>query len=345
MKFALVSSFVPFIKGGGTAIVEWLEQKLVEHGHQVETIFLPFVETMDRMLDQMLAYRMLDITESVDRMVAFRPPAYLVRHPHKILWFIHHFRAYYDLWDTEYRGCPDNPTTQAFRARLMDIDETALHESQAIYTNSAVVSQRLRRFNSVESTVLYPPLLDTSPFRSGPYGNSIVYVSRMEHHKRQHLLVEAMRHVRSNATLILAGKSHSSSYPRQLRLTAMRHGLGDRVQIIDRWISEKEKADLLQNCRAAAYLPFDEDSYGYPSLEAHHACRAILTTHDSGGVLELVEHEKNGLVCNPTPEALAAGIDRLLDDPHLAEEMGQRGPQRMADLRIHWDHVVEKMVA
>ncbi|MDA0657736.1 MAG: glycosyltransferase family 4 protein [Planctomycetota bacterium] len=345
MKLALVSSFVPFIKGGGTAIVEWLEHKLVEHGHQVETIFLPFVEVMDRMLDQMLAYRMLDITESVDRVIAFRPPAYLIRHPNKVLWFIHHFRAYYDLWDTEYRGCADNPATRAFRARLMDIDETALKESRSIYTNSAVVGQRLRTFNSVESTILYPPLLDASLFRSGSYGDTIVYVSRMEHHKRQHLLVEAMRHTRSPAKLVLAGKSHSQSYPRQLRLTAMRYGLSDRVQIIDRWISEEEKAGLLKNCRAAAYLPFDEDSYGYPSLEAHHACKSILTTSDSGGVMELVQDGVNGLVCEPTAEALAAAIDRLFDEPNLAAEMGHRGPRRMSELNINWDHVVEKLAA
>ncbi|MDA1179570.1 MAG: glycosyltransferase, partial [Planctomycetota bacterium] len=149
----------------------------------------------------------------------------------------------------------------------------------------------------------------------------------MEHHKRQHLLVEAMRHTRSPAKLVLAGKSHSQSYPRQLRLTAMRYGLSDRVQIIDRWISEEEKAGLLKNCRAAAYLPFDEDSYGYPSLEAHHACKSILTTSDSGGVMELVQDGVNGLVCEPTAEALAAAIDRLFDEPNLAAEMGHRGPR------------------
>lgn len=345
MKIALVSSFVPFIKGGGTAIVEWLAQKLDEHGHQVETIFLPFVETMDRMFDQMLSYRMLDITESADRMIAFRPPAYLVRHPHKILWFIHHFRVFYDLWESEYRACPDNSANRAFRARLMDLDETALAESQAIYTNSAIVGQRLRHFNSTESQVLYPPLFDPKPFRPGAYGNSIVYVSRMEHHKRQHLLLEAMRFTRSPAKLVLAGKSHSASYPRQLRMTALRYGIADKVRIVDRWISEEEKAEMLRDCRAAAYLPFDEDSYGYPSLEAHHACKSILTTSDSGGVMELVTHEVNGLVCDPTPQALAEAIDRLFDEPHLAEEMGHRGPQRMAQLNISWDYVMEKLAA
>ena len=42
MKVALCSTFVPFVFGGARFIVEWLEEKLREHGHQVERIYLPF---------------------------------------------------------------------------------------------------------------------------------------------------------------------------------------------------------------------------------------------------------------------------------------------------------------
>ncbi|MDO9245520.1 MAG: glycosyl transferase family 1, partial [Phenylobacterium sp.] len=35
MKIVLASSFVPFINGGARFIVEWLEEKLLEHGHEV----------------------------------------------------------------------------------------------------------------------------------------------------------------------------------------------------------------------------------------------------------------------------------------------------------------------
>ncbi len=44
MRICLVSSFVPFINGGGRFIVEWLEQKLREHGHEVERFYLPSEE-------------------------------------------------------------------------------------------------------------------------------------------------------------------------------------------------------------------------------------------------------------------------------------------------------------
>jgi len=78
-------------------IVEWLEEKLLEHGHEVERFYLPFIETPHDMLDQIAALRMMDLTQAGDRLIAFRPPAYVLRHPNKVLWFIHHIRAYYDL--------------------------------------------------------------------------------------------------------------------------------------------------------------------------------------------------------------------------------------------------------
>ncbi len=50
-----------------------------------------------------------------------------------------------------------------------------------------------------------------------------------------------------------------------------RHGLSDRVELIPRWISEEEKADLISRSLAVLYLPYLEDSYGYVTLEVFHA--------------------------------------------------------------------------
>jgi glycosyltransferase involved in cell wall biosynthesis len=167
----------------------------------------------------------------------------------------------------------------------------------------------------------------------------------MENHKRQHLLVEAMRYTTSRARLVLAGKSHSAGYPRKLKLTVLKYRLQSKVQLLDRWISEEEKSRLLSDCAAAAYLPFDEDSYGYPSVEAQHACKAVLTTWDSGGVLELVQDGVNGLITEPDPRQIALAIDRLVETPGLAEQLGAAGPRRIEELGIHWDHVIRRLTA
>jgi glycosyltransferase involved in cell wall biosynthesis len=96
---------------------------------------------------------------------------------------------------------------------------------------------------------------------------------------------------------------------------------------------------------ACAYLPFEEDSYGYVSLEAYQACRPVVTCRDSGGTLEIVEDGVTGRIAAPDPISLARVLDELAADPAAARRMGHAGRRRMDELNISWDHVVERMLA
>jgi len=345
MKFLIVTSYVPFIRGGATLIVDWLKSKLDEAGHQSEVIRLPFVDDKDSLLEQMMSYRLMDLQDFGDCLIALRPPAYLLQHPNKRLWFIHHFRVFYDLWQSEYCPYEDNPANRSFRARLMEADQVGLLESKKIFTNSKIVSQRLQHFNEIASQVLYPPIFQPEIYRCEEYEPFIACVCRMEHHKRQHLLIEAMRYTRSDAKLLLAGSSSSDQYPGSLKLKVIQYGLGKKVEIRNRWISEEEKANIFNRCRAVAYLPFDEDSYGYPSLEAQHAGKAVLSTWDSGGVPELIVNGKNGRLVDANPQALAAAIDEFIEDLPFAERLGSEGPKRIQELDINWKHVIDSFAS
>lgn len=345
MKIVLCSSFVPFINGGYRNIIEWLEVMLQEAGHQVERIYLPQVDVPDLLFQQMAAYRWVDLTSSADRVICFRPPAHLIPHPHKILWFIHHIRAFYDLWDSPYRGYPDDAKHRAIRDALRAADTAALHEAKSVFTNSRVVSGRLKRFNNVNSTVLYPPIFRPERFHCRTFNDEIVYICRMEHHKRQHLLIDAMRYTQTPVRLRLCGTGFGVGYTQELAQSIARSRLQERVVIENRWISEEEKVDYLADCLAAAYLPLDEDSYGYPSLEASHAQKPILTTTDSGGVLELVQDGFNGFVSEPDPRALAAAMDKLYLDRVATRHMARNAHARLNDLDINWSHVLERLLA
>lgn len=345
MRVALCSSFVPFINGGARFIVEWLSAELIKRGHETEIIWLPFVETPDTMFRQMLAYRMLDLANRADKLIAFRPPAYVIPHPNKTLWFIHHFRSFYDLWDSPHRPVDDDRRGRAFRNRLMAADTHAIGEAKRIFTNSRVVAGRLKRFNGIDSEVLYPPIHEPERFRPGPYGEEIVAVSRIEPHKRQALFVEAMRFVRSPVKLRVCGLSHDGKYYAKLQKIVTRHRLEDRVTIDHRWISEEEKAEILGGCLAVAYAPTDEDSYGYPTLEGALAERPSVTTHDAGGTLEFIRDGRNGFICDPTPESLAMAFDKLWEDRRGAQALGRAARKRIDELRIDWPHVIENLLA
>lgn len=345
MRIALCSSFVPFVNGGYRNIVEWLEAALLEAGHEVERIYLPEVDAPDLLFQQMAAFRYVDLS-AADRIVCFRPQAHLIRHPHKIVWFIHHLRSFYDLWDNPmYRGFPDDPKHRGIRDALRAADTAALKEAKAVFANSRVVSDRLARFNGIDSEPLFPPILRPERFSFRSMNDEILCVCRLEHHKRQHLLVEALKHCRSPVRLRLCGTSAGSGYPADVARMAQDWGVADRLTIDDRWITEEEKAELLADCLAAAYLPLDEDSYGYPTLEAAHAGKPVLTASDAGGVLEFVVHGRNGLVANPDPVAIARAMDQLFEDRDATRRLGQAATARIDEMNIGWKHVLERLLA
>lgn len=344
MRIALCSSFVPFINGGYRNIVEWLESMLRDAGHEVERVYLPEVDTPDLLFQQMAAFRYVDLS-AADRIICFRPQSHLIQHPHKIVWFIHHLRVFYDLWDSSYRSFPDDVKHCGIRDALRAADTAGLVEARRVFSNSEVVSARLRAYNGVESEPLFPPVFEPERYHFRSMNDEIVYVSRLEDHKRQHLLIEALQHCRSQVRLRLCGVGAGGAYPAQLIQRAEELGVAGRVTMDQRWVSEEEKVDYLADCLACAYLPLDEDSYGYPTIEAAHASKPTLTTHDSGGPLEFVVHEVNGLIAHPEPQALAQAMDRLFEDRDATRRMGDSAKGRIAELNISWSHVLERLLA
>jgi glycosyltransferase involved in cell wall biosynthesis len=300
---------------------------------------------LEHILPQMASIRLMKLDDYFERVITIRPPAHMVRHPRKVVWFIHHLRMFYDLWQTPYCPVRDDASGRAMRSAIMSADNVALREAHKVFTNSQVVGDRMRRFNKVDSEVLYPPILHPEMFRAGEYGDEIVSVCRMEHHKRQHLMVAALAHTHTPVRLRLCGTSLDPAYGPGLLDTARRLGVAARITLEERWITEQEKADRLENALASAYLPFDEDSYGYPTIEAAHARRCTVTVSDSGGVPEFVIDGVTGLITEPHPAAMAQAFDRLYADRALARRLGERAGEYVTKLGIGWDTVVERLLA
>ncbi len=182
MRIVIASSFVPFIRGGGRFIVDWLEEKLRDHGHQVEKFYLPSDE---RPRDPPRHAPRL----SHDECGRWRRPAHhdpppgsspetpqqdrLVHPPHAWLLRSCPYRAFER---AAHRG-RTRPARGAHPHR-----HGSLAEARKIFTNSRVVGDRLRSFNGLQSEVLYPPLFDVSGFRFESANDEIVSVCRVEPH-------------------------------------------------------------------------------------------------------------------------------------------------------------------
>jgi glycosyltransferase involved in cell wall biosynthesis len=344
VKVILATSTAPFVHGGAGLLVDWLQEALVARGHEVDTFHIPVDTTARRLPAQLVGLRLWDFTGHGDRLIAVRTPSYLIRHHSKVVWFLHHHRPAYDLWDT-HRDVPDDGAGEEFRRMMLTSDEVALGEAHALFTNSKRVSDRLRHYNGLESEVLYPPLGEGVPAQPGPFSDTLVYVSRVTAHKRQLLAVQALAHTTTPVRLAIGGTDGGSGESDRIRGAIARLGLADRVDFYDEVITDEHKRDLFAGSLGVVYIPEDEDSYGFVGLEAAAAHKPVVTTTDSGGVHELVTDGVNGLVTPPTPQGLAGAFDALWQDRSSAQRMGAAHADRLGELNLSWDHVVERLLA
>jgi glycosyltransferase involved in cell wall biosynthesis len=112
-------------------------------------------------------------------------------------------------------------------------------------------------------------------------------------------------------------------------------GLTQRVRFLGR---RSDAGDLLAACDVFV-LPSRLEGLGVAALEAMAAARPVVASA-VGGLAEAVEHESTGLLVPPEdPDALAAALARLLEDPALGKRLGDAGPARV---REHY--AAERMV-
>jgi glycosyltransferase involved in cell wall biosynthesis len=151
-----------------------------------------------------------------------------------------------------------------------------------------------------------------------------------------------MRLAKSDFRLILAGKGDTEEQTQRVHALIEQHGLQHRV-IVTGWISEEEKIKLTANAYACLYVPFDEDSYGYSTLEAFHSHKAVITCTDSGGTDEVIQDRFNGLMAQPTAESLAERMEYLWAKRERAIDMGNNAHHSLSLHNIDWDYAVQQL--
>jgi glycosyltransferase involved in cell wall biosynthesis len=78
--------------------------------------------------------------------------------------------------------------------------------------------------------------------------------------------------------------------------------------------------------------PSQREGFGLFPLEALALGKPVIyCAAEENAIGDVVRHEREGLCSQPTPEALAAAIARLLDDPGERAEFSRRGRERAAE--------------
>jgi glycosyltransferase involved in cell wall biosynthesis len=334
---------VPFVHGGAETLVRELVRELRVRGHRAELVSVPFKwYPKDEILPHAAAWRLLDLSESngqaVDLVIASKFPTYFVRHPHKVVWLLHQYRAAYELCGTPYSDFHHTEQDVGLREKLVRLDTEMLRESRSVFTIARNITERLAKYNGLSASTLYHPPRLASRLTPGPYGDYVLSVGRIESVKRVDLAVRALARTEASIQLMVAGEGTQREYVERAAHAA---GVAGRVRFLGR-VDDDQLLALYSGALAVIYPPYDED-LGYVTLEAFLARKPVITCTDSGGPNEFVVDGESGLVCEPDPESLADAIAVFARDRARAARMGDAGYEVARN--ITWDGVIEKLVA
>lgn len=150
--------------------------------------------------------------------------------------------------------------------------------------------------------------------------NRFLFAGRLNRQKGLDHLLRALAAMQRPAMLDVVGEGASSG---ELRLVASQLGISDRVV----WHGQLNQNELVRCYReaTAVVVPSIDEGLGLVAAEAL-LCEAPVIAFRSGGLTDVIQHERTGLLVTPGVTAeLAQALDRILDDPQRSREMGIEG--------------------
>ncbi|MCQ2544288.1 MAG: glycosyltransferase family 4 protein [Lachnospiraceae bacterium] len=180
--------------------------------------------------------------------------------------------------------------------------------------------------------VIYPPTI-MKDVKYGEY-NHIFFCSRLDAPKRIDMLVKAMKLVKSDVKLYIAGTG-----PEREKLEKLAEG-DSRIEFLG-FVSDEDVENYYANAICVPYFPYDED-YGYITIEAMLHKKPVVTTRDSGGPNEFVKNGINGFITDFNEQQIADKIDWLCEHRDEAKKMGEKAYETVKD--INWESVVNELL-
>ncbi len=176
----------------------------------------------------------------------------------------------------------------------------------------------------------------SAPAPAGPREPAFLYAGRLDATKGIRQLLEAFARVSAPAVLRIAG---SGELEDEVRAAAARD---PRIEYLGR-IERAALLAQLDRARAVVLPSVWEDNGPLAILEAQARGAALIVT-DRGGPPEFVRDRESGLVV-PAEDvgALAEAMQRIVEDPELAErfgELGRRDVQAQHNAARHYERLL-----
>ncbi|MBD3313414.1 glycosyltransferase [Candidatus Woesearchaeota archaeon] len=328
------------IKGGNQLIMESLAKAINKYTkHEAETLFLPLNHYPNSsLLRSYLKYyaKSLSDLSDYDMVISSKFPSYAIRHDNHICYFAHRFRQFYDFWPDYKNQISGLYKASSCIARpiIRRIDTHFLKKAR-IVAYSKFLQARLKSAGLGSELVYAPPHIEDNEFRQGSYDYIFLPHILDDSRKRISLVIRAMKHIKADIRLKIAGEG---PHRKQLMQLAKKD---NRIEFLG-YKSDNQLARLYSDALCVPFTSYLED-YGLVTVEAMKSAKPVITCTDSGGPLEFVVHNKTGLVCTPDPKSVAECLDFLINNRKDAKKIGKNGLKSVRD--ITWKNAVKTIIS
>jgi glycosyltransferase involved in cell wall biosynthesis len=194
--------------------------------------------------------------------------------------------------------------------------------SAAVTAVSRWLADEARDLVAAPRPIVAPMPVATSLFSPGGAraADRLLFVGRLNRQKGIELLLQAMATTAGSTTLDVIGAGDDGP-----RLMALAESLGLATRI--RWHGALPQPRLAEFYRRATALivPSIDEGLGIVAVEAQ-LCECPVIAFASGGLLDVVQHDRTGLLTSAnSASALAAAIDSLLGRPDRGAALGAAG--------------------
>lgn len=164
---------------------------------------------------------------------------------------------------------------------------------------------------------------------------------RIKQYKGQHLLVDAIKnatHSGKDLSAIIVGQAMEPAYLDELKTAVKQLGLEDKIKFSD-FVDDPQR--LMRACDVVA-LTTVEETFGLVLIEAMREGICVIGSN-RGGVPEIIEHDKTGLLFDSgDAESLTKGLLRLVNKPELKQSLAIAGKE-FADQTFNEKHHFEAL--
>lgn len=176
----------------------------------------------------------------------------------------------------------------------------------------------------------------------------ILFAGRLIEIKGIHYILDALPEIIEtipNVVCIIAGsafygKNKMTDYVRTLHQKG--NAMPQHVRFIP-YVNYNEMQNWYLIADTVIVPSFEKEAFGLVNVEAM-ACGIPVIATSSGGIKEIVDHEKTGILINPdnVEEEIKSAVLDLLMDSHKSKWMGESAVQRVHS-HFTWKHTAERM--